>query len=93
MENQGRNKSMEAQPGIVADSVDAEGIGEGEEVEAGTEINATGKRGGDFDARAEGAGSEADRVGAERPQFLEDGWCALGGNRANICAFGGGLSG
>ena len=46
-------------PGIVADSVHVVGIGECEEVEAGTEIDAACKRGGDFYARAEGAGSEA----------------------------------
>jgi hypothetical protein len=84
---------LEAQPGIVADSVDAEGIGECEEVEAGTEIDAAGKRGGDFDARPERAGSEADGIGAERPKFGGYRWCALGGNRANISAFGGGVGG
>jgi len=78
---------------MVVDPIHVVGIGEGEEVEAGAEIDTTGKRGGDFDARAEGAGSEADRLGAERPQHLEDVWCALSGNWANKCAFGWGLSG
>ena len=78
---------LKAQPGIISDSIDAEGIGECEEVEAGTEIDSARKRSGDLDAHPEGAGPEADSIGAEWPEFLEYGWRALGGNRANICAF------
>ena len=84
---------MEVQPGSVVDTVDAEGIVECEEVEAGTEIDAACERSSQFDPHPERAGSKADCIGAERPEFRGYRWCALSGNRTNISAFGGGFGG
>ena len=80
---------LEVHPGVVVDSVHAVGIVECEEVEAGTEIDAACERSGHFDARSERAGPEAECPGAEWSEFRGYRWCALRGNRANICAFGG----
>ena len=79
---------LEVEPGVVVDSVHAVGIVECEEVEAGTEIDAACERGGEFDARPERAGPEADCPGAERLKLRGYRWCALGRDRANISSFG-----
>ena len=75
---------------MVVDSVDAEGIGEFDEIEAVAEIDAARERRGDLEACPEGTALEADCVGAERPEILEYDRRAMERNRLNKCAFFGG---
>ena len=86
--SRGQFGNMWVFPGGRVDSIDAEGIVECEEVEAGTEIDAACERGGDFDACPKRAGPEADRPGVERPKFRTYRWCASGWDRPDIAAFG-----
>src|ERR1700761_8813849 len=78
--------------GMVVDSVDAEGIGEFDEIEAIAEIDAARERRGDLEPCPEGTACEGDCVGAERPKLLENDRGALQRNWLNKAFFGSGIS-